>query len=837
MTATDNLAASPRRERQPRPFVLRYGVAVVSVAVLTGVRLLVKPHLGGDIPFGFFYIAILFTAWYGGFGPSMLALALGTLSAICFFLPPPIQDPPLLRNPADPVTLSVYFGIGIAIVLLCGWLRVARRRAEEHANHALAKQQQLEQEIAERRRADEALIRERNLLRTVIDNLPDYVYAKDTRHGFVMNNLAHLHALGGTTQEGVVGKTDCDFFAPEMAAQYHADEDHILQTGEAMLNHEQPRIDRAGRQQWVLASKVPLRDGSGQVVGLVGISRDITGRKKAEAELKRAMEAAEAANRAKSDFLANISHELRTPLSGILGMTGLALGTGLTAEQREYLDLVRDSATSLLRLINDLLDFSKIEAGKLVLDPHDFSLHDSLRDTMKVLGVQARQKGLHLAYTIASDVPDMLVGDAARLRQVIVNLVGNAVKFTETGEVAVSVERASAEYRAPEGKDPAGGAPHPATCALHFTVRDTGIGIPREKQGIVFGAFVQGDGSTSRKYGGTGLGLAISALLVESMHGRLWVESEVGQGSTFHFTVLLGESRRERPPEPAPGPCPRERPGLRILLAEDNLVNQLLATRLLEKRGHTVVVANNGREALEKLQIADCRLQVSEQSAICNLQSAIPVDLVLMDVQMPEMDGLEATAAIRRHEQDTGRHVPIIALTAHAMEGDRDRCLDAGMDGFVSKPLQGEELFRVIAAHCPPASAEEETPAEEPEDPGIVDEATALARVGGDLGLFKDLVALFHDECPGLMAEMRQAIDQNDAPCLRRAAHTLKGSAATLGAKAASEAALRLEMIGRNGDLANAAEAYQALEQALAQAQPALAEFASSLACQPANPA
>jgi PAS domain S-box-containing protein len=809
MSATENQAVSPRSTEPPRlvrSAVMGYAVAVVSVALLTGIRLFLKPQLGGDVPFGFFYIAVLFTAWYAGFGPAMLALALGTLSAICFFLPP---DPnPDLRTAADSVTLGVYFFIGIFIALLCAWLRTAQRRAEQHAAQALDKQKRLEQEIAERQRVDEALIRERNLLRTVIDNLPDYVYTKDTEHRFIMNNVAHLHALGAADQEEVVGKTDCDFFAPEIAAQYHADEDRILQSGKAMLNYEQPRIDRAGHRQWVLASKVPFRDGSGQVVGLVGISRDISERKQAEVALQKAAEAAEAANRAKSDFLANVSHELRTPLTGILGMTAMALASHLSAEQREHLDLVRDSATVLLGLINDLLDFSKIEAGQLALDPHDFNLHASLRDTMKVLGVQASQKGLELAYHIAPDVPEMLVGDSTRLRQIIVNLVGNAIKFTEHGEVTVSVERERAERGAREEDVASAGALRSAGCALRFTVRDTGIGIPRDQQGRIFGAFVQADGSTSRKYGGTGLGLAISTRLVESMNGRIWVESEVGEGSVFSFTVILGQSQGDGPPELPSGSSPRERPGLRILLAEDNLVNQRLAAWLLEKRGHRLVIANNGREALAAFEEAErgapSAKRPDQRSALCASRSA-PFDLILMDVQMPDTDGLEATAAIRRREQASGQHIPIIALTAHAMEGDRDRCLAAGMDDFISKPLQDDELFRVIAAHCPAAP---------------VHETTALARVGGNAGLLKELVELFRGECPGLMADMRQAIIQKDASRLRRVAHTLKGSAATIGAAAVSEAAWRLESMGRTGDLAGALEAYGTLEQALGQVKP-----------------
>jgi PAS domain S-box-containing protein len=403
---------------------------------------------------------------------------------------------------------------------------------------------------------------------------------------------------------------------------------------------------------------------------------DFIARKQGEEMLRKTKEEAEAANRAKSEFLANMSHEVRTPMNGILGMTELALDTDLSTEQREYLDVVKFSATALLKVINDILDFSKIEAGKLDLDPIEFDVRAVLGSTLKPLVVRALEKGLKLACDIAPEVPDILVGDAARLRQVLVNLVGNALKFTEHGSIQVTVVRAEQTGQ---------------TIRLHFSVKDSGIGVPAEKQDLIFEAFSQADGSTTRRFGGTGLGLTISKQLIETMGGRIWIESENGLGSTFHFTTQLELQRPLRLQIALAGLVKRNgasaiaaltntTSGLNILLAEDNVVNQKVATYLLQKQGHKVVLAINGKEALAALK--------------CD-----SFDLILMDVQMPEMGGLEATEIIRAAEKGTRRHLPIIALTAHAMKGDRERFIAAGMDGYVSKPVDAKELQNAIKAH------------------------------------------------------------------------------------------------------------------------------------------
>jgi PAS domain S-box-containing protein len=789
-------------------------------------------------------------------------------------------------------------------------------------------------------------------MREIIESAHDAFVSIDENSVVVEWNAAAEHTFGWSRSEAVGHPLTQLIIPPQFVSGHREGIENFLRTGRGpMLNQhlELQALDRNGRQFPIELSITPVRQQGHWFFH--AFLHDISRRKEGECELARARDAAESANRAKSEFVANMSHEIRTPMNGVIGMIELALDTSLNTEQREYLTMAKSSADSLLTLLNDILDFSKIEARKLQLDELPFDFRESLGDTLRVLALRARQKGLELAGRIDPDVPEFLMGDPARLRQVLVNLMGNAIKFTERGEVVadVQVERG--------GED---------EVLLHFRVRDTGIGIPKAKQERIFEAFSQADTSTTRRYGGTGLGLTISGQLVHMMGGEIWVESEEDQGSTFHFTAhfkipeqppapktrwrppnlrdlpvlivddndtnrrilqevishwgmlpttatggrealaliaqakaegrhfdlflldghmpemdgfqLAGEIQRAVPHAPpiimltsageaddatrcrALGICLRllkpvkqselldgiltaigmpveETPAgqaataavrtgpLHVLLAEDNLVNQRLATRLLEKQGHSVVIASDGDEA-------------------CDAFTREPFDLILMDVQMPRVDGLEATRRIRSRERSTGRHIPIIAMTAHAMKGDRERCIEAGMDGYVTKPVDPDQLFNAIQEHAPfvPAPSPPEISGHEKHNGngngngkhesntpcnGNFDLKSALRTVNGDWDLLHEIVGVFLRESPQLQGQIHQAIAAHDFIQLRAAAHALKGSAASVGGLTVASRAQEIEADAQHAELDKAESDSHELDAALERLTPALRQLQS----------
>jgi PAS domain S-box-containing protein len=821
-------------------------------------------------------------------------------------------------------------------------------------------------------------------------------------------------AIVGYPREELLQKTYRDLTHPEDLAAGVESFTALLRGDLASYALEKRYLRKAGSPVWVELFISLQRDAAGAPDYAIALVQDISERKRLERELRQAKEAAEAANRAKDEFLANVSHELRTPMTAILGMTELALDMPLTEDQRQCLKPVKSAADNLLGIINDLLDFSKIEAGKLELDRADFSLRAAVGDTLRALAVRAHKKELELIYQVQSDVPDSLIGDTGRLRQVLLNLVGNAIKFTDEGEVVVKVSRQPAvgSGQLETGVD----CVPPTACCLLFEVRDTGIGIPRDKQERIFRAFEQEDTSTTRKYGGTGLGLTIASRLVALMGGEISVNSEPGRGSTFAFTARF--ERQQHPPEQLVGRppdslrnlpvlivddnatnrhilqewlrawqmrpvavgdgvlamdtlwhratcgCPyalvlldarmpdsdglalaariRERAelsathiilltsgdrpsdlvrsrelrvdahllkpvqqdelletiyrvmsrtaaaasgqwpavskaiaqdprrgeastehsslttdhwplttSLRVLVAEDNEFNAQLLEQLLTRRGHHVRVANNGREALEILRIADCGLRIednktpdeatalSSESAIRNPQSAMPFDLLLLDVHMPELDGFQVVQAIREREQTTGGHLPIIALTARSRKEDREQCLAVGMDDFLAKPVQAADLWaamdRVVANSsqqsavrdqksevrsqksesndqktedraaltsdlCPPTS-----------DRGLLDPRVILAACGGDAVILEKICQAFRARLPEHVTAVRDALRDRDAPRLREAAHKISGMIAAFSTTAGSVAS-DLEDQAAHGELEEASILVKRLE-------------------------
>jgi PAS domain S-box-containing protein len=505
---------------------------------------------------------------------------------------------------------------------------------------------------------------QRRFLRQVIDISPSFIFVKDRQGRFTLTNQSFADIYSRTADE-LVGKTDADISPQRREADAFRNDDlEVLNTLREKVIPEESNTSANGQIHWLQTVKRAIVDEEGNVQ-LLGVATDITERKQKEEELRAAKIAAETANRAKSEFLANMSHEIRTPMNGIIGMTELALSTELSDEQREFLSMVRSSADSLLLILNDILDFSKIETGKIVLDPAPLEVAELAGNLVKTVAISARKKHLEVALDIDPTVPRTLVGDSLRLRQVLLNLLINAIKFTQVGEIGLKVWVENIDAK---------------SATLHFAVRDTGIGIDPANREKIFRPFEQADSSTTRHYGGTGLGLAISSRIVQLMGGRIWAESELGAGSTFHFTARFANSDTaavRAVSAEVEGQRASVRP-LRILVAEDNKVNQKVAMALLQKSGHDVSLASDGAEVIAKW-------------------SEGGLDLIFMDVQMPGVDGFEATRMIRDKEKSTGQHIPIIAMTAYAMSGDRERCLAAEMDDYVPKPVSREALEAAIA--------------------------------------------------------------------------------------------------------------------------------------------
>ena len=788
--------------------------------------------------------------------------------------------------------------------------------------------------ITQRRKADEALRQTEGKYKAIIESIEDGVFELDPEGNVRFTNDA-MCKLIGRSEEELLGMRLADVMEPRDAEEFAAAVETVRQTGE-MLESPESTIPRAdGGKRYVETSLSLIRHAINEVAGFRGIMRDVTRRKQAEA-LQQEKVAAEAASRYKSEFLANMSHEIRTPLNSIIGLVELTLESELTPEHREDLNVVLSASHALLAIINDILDFSKIEAGKLELEKTALSIRSFLSESTRILAGKAHSKGLEMAYRVEPTVPDKLMGDPTRLRQILLNLIGNAIKFTETGEVVVSVfaEKETA-----------------ADILMHFTVKDTGIGIPIEKQGKIFSAFAQADGSTSRRYGGTGLGLTVSTQLVTLMGGRIWVESQANQGSTFHFTahfevipekkektalpddvdlsgvrvLIVDDNSTSREiiretleswrmfPVPASSVDQAQQiliqktqsgipfdlalidsdmPGvdgfsmvrwinnqkeidinlimmlthtrnrsmtdikelgvkvtikkpithsdlliaiknalgivrtrkemqtdhtataneskkmpLKILVAEDLPFNQKFILRLLERWQHRTVLVENGQEVLEAL-VKDT------------------FDLILMDVQMPEMDGLEATRAIREQEKKTGGHIPIIAMTAHAMKGDRERCLAAGMDEYVSKPISSENLLRCIQSlNIEPAAADIDAE-DGPCEPCLrISKQDLLDAFDNDRELLKEVIDIFIADYPPLMETLKNALVSRDAELARRTAHDLKGMLKNFQADAASETAFALEEMGRTGEFEGGDKLCKTLNEQIVKIETALASM------------
>ena len=789
---------------------------------------------------------------------------------------------------------------------------------------------QVSRTIRQRQKADEALAGSEEKHRIIIENIEDGYYEIDRDGRFMIFNNSFRNITGYDANE--LRQLNYQLLlTPAETHKVIEMFDSARQTGRAIKDLGFVIVRKDGAPRWVETSVSPMIDRYGNPNGYRGLLRDVTRRRQADA-LKQEKMAAEAASRSKSEFLANMSHEIRTPLNAIIGLVEMLLESSLSRDQREDLKVVQSAAYSLLSVINDVLDFSKIEAGKLELERSPFNLRDFLGEALKILAVKAHEKQLELAYRVAPDVPDCLIGDPHRFRQVLLNLIGNAVKFTDSGEIVVSARIKSLNAN---------------QLLLHVAVRDTGVGIAAGKQGLIFEAFSQADGSTNRRYGGTGLGLAVSAQLVNLMGGRIGVRSELGKGSIFHFTIAFDVAPNA--PDGTALPSEIDLSGLRILVVEDNATNSRILCEMLSswkmapkpavsvtagaalmrkmRRGGVdfdlalidaelpapgtlslvgqlrqetedatrmiVMLTTTTSNEMDRLVDAGVKAMVTKPVRPSDLLDAIiqalsnqqivqapsehrrikktanqdrlfpsldilgaedtlfnqkyiqrlldswncrativgngrqavaalsrnKFDLVLMDVQMPEIDGLTATMRIREMEKQTGGHVPVIAMTAHAMRGDRERCLESGMDDYVPKPISSATLLEAIRRVLPvtekqTASGTAVTSGANTKNKHAM--AALLDAFNNDRSLFKDIAEMFISDYPPMLETLRQAIEAKDGPLLGRTAHSLKGMARNFQVDAAADSALRLEGLAKQGQFEPARDLVNQLDGELA---------------------
>jgi len=686
-----------------------------------------------------------------------------------------------------------------------------RKQAEELLRHSLEKLKELEF-IVNKSHAVACLWKadENWSVEFISDNIRKFGYLPDEFTGGKISYASVIHPD--------------DFHRVSSDVIQHTEEGHTGFTQEYRIITKDGNISYIHDRTWI------RRDESGAVTHYQGVILDITKRKLAEEELHKAKEAAEAANRAKSEFLATMSHEIRTPMNGVIGLADLLIATDMTDTQKKYLENLRYSAYSLLDIINDILDISKIEADKLELENTDFNLSDIIEKTAFMMTHRCSEKGISLITKTDPDIPKILVGDPVRIRQIILNLLGNAVKFTEKGKIRISAKcemrNAGANDYSPlrckcEMRNAGANDYSPLRCDLVISVSDTGIGIPADKLATIFESFTQAEGSTTRKYGGTGLGLTISKRLTEMMNGTITVESTPGKGTRFDVNLTLPISDNQSPLPPAP---PRNGEGSllftppalsgkgggglgNILIAEDNPVNMLVIRSHLSKMGFQIIEAVNGKEAVEKY-------------------AENQIDLVFMDIHMPEMDGLEATRKIREFEAVTAeytdnrdkKHTPIIALTADAFKDDRDKCLSEGMNFYLSKPFRPEEIINVIKLFAPDRSelvgANNYSPL-----PQVFDKKGFLHRIGGNTSIYDEMILLFLERFPIDLSVLSSFIEKQDLKEIRLQAHSLKGMCITLGADILADIAHKIENIAcDNGSI----EEIKSLSASL---EPAFREF------------